>query len=39
VHFTIIVTLDTYSHIPPNTQKEAVKEMEDMIDCSLLRHL
>jgi integrase len=31
-HSTISITLDTYSHVLPNIQKEAVKAMEDMIN-------
>jgi integrase len=30
-HSTISITLDTYSHILPNMQKEAVKAMEDVL--------
>jgi hypothetical protein len=30
-HSTISITLDTYSHILPNRQKEAVKAMEDVL--------
>jgi integrase len=31
-HSTISITLDTYSHVLPNLQKEAVKAMEDLIE-------
>ncbi len=31
-HSTISITLDTYSHVLPNLQKEAVRAMEDLID-------
>jgi integrase len=31
-HSTISITLDTYSHVLPNMQKEAVRAMEDLID-------
>jgi integrase len=31
-HSSITITLDTYSHVLPNMQKEAVKAMEDLID-------
>jgi integrase len=31
-HSTISITLDTYSHVLPNMQKEAVKAMEDLTD-------
>lgn len=30
-HSTISITLDTYSHVLPNMQKEAVRAMEDVI--------
>jgi hypothetical protein len=29
---TTSTTLDTYSHVLPNMQKEAVKAIEDLID-------
>jgi integrase len=31
-HSTISITLDTYSHVLPNMQREAVKAMEDLIE-------
>ena len=31
-HSTISITLDTYSHVLPNLQKEAVKSMEDIFE-------
>jgi site-specific recombinase XerD len=31
-HSSITITLDTYSHVLPNMQKEAVKAMEELID-------
>jgi integrase len=31
-HSNISITLDTYSHILPNLQKEAARAMEDLID-------
>jgi integrase len=31
-HSTISITLDTYSHVLPNLQKEAVKAMEDIFE-------
>ena len=33
-HSTISFTLDTYERMLPNMQKEAVKAMEDTLDCS-----
>jgi integrase len=30
-HSTVSITLDTYSHVLPNMQKEAVRAMEGMI--------
>jgi integrase len=31
-HSTISITLDTYSHVLPNMQKEAVRAMEGLLD-------
>ncbi len=31
-HSIISVTLDTYSHVLPNMQKEAVRAIEDIIE-------
>lgn len=31
-HSTISITLDTYSHVLPNMQKEAVKAMKDLVE-------
>ncbi len=31
-HSTISITLDTYSHVLPNIQKEAVNAMEGIVD-------
>src|SRR5215211_5224634 len=33
-HSNISITLDTYSHVLPNMQKEAARAMEDLIDPS-----
>ena len=33
-HSNISITLDTYSHILPNLQREASRAMEDLIDPS-----
>jgi hypothetical protein len=31
-HSTISIILDTYSHVLPNMQKEAVRAMEEILD-------
>jgi integrase len=31
-HFSITITLDTYSHVLPNMQEKAVEAMEDILD-------